>query len=658
MLAGTLQVVAIQDPESDIVWYESFFLQGKRQSVESELRIADRKLKQAQGQQDKLAEAMALKEKGLIYLTLAHNYDSAMKVLTRALVIEDALQRKDKQVFTYLAMAQVFEQVGDYAKGSELLKVALELNEGQDNKAVDALILNELGKINAATGQIDGAFENYQQVLAYKDEINNPKVEAEALFNLAHLYSSQKKYTESLRDHKLALTIRRKINDKKNEAQSLNDIGELYSLMKNDDKAMANHLVALEIRQAQKDKRGIAESFNNIGVLYFRQRNFNRAVANLQLALAAGQESDNHLAMSRSYEYLSECYEATGDFEKALTHKNDFFGMNDLIQGEKDEQQLVDIQNRFVVRKSDTEIARLETDRAQRDRELEEQKRFRNYLFLLVALCLIIAVLIFYFYLAQNRLNKRLRAAQEELNRQNIALQELNATKDKFFSIISHDLKGPLNSLTSFSSLLINHTESLSKEEIKMFAKDFDKSLKNLFSLLENLLEWSRSQTGNIEFTPESFDLGWLLLENMDLLKAQAQQKKITLVNANEHSVFVNAHKNSINTVIRNLISNAVKFTPEEGRITLDLHQEGQEVIVSITDTGVGMSPEIIDRLFRIDSKHSTKGTANEKGTGLGLILCKEFIEKNGGRIWVTSKEDEGSVFSFSLPGKEHIPVA
>jgi signal transduction histidine kinase len=653
LMGISIQVCAFQEEDADLVWYESFFQEGKRNNVESELGTANRKLHQAMDQQDKLAEAMALKEMGLIYLTRAFNYDSAMKVLIRALAIEDMLQRKDKQVFTYLAMAQVFEQVGDYAKGSELLKVALELNESKQNKTIDALILNELGKINASTGQIDDAFENYQQVLANKDDINSPKVEAEALFNLAHLYTNQKKYTEALRDHKLALSIRRRINDKKNEAQSLNDIGELYSLMKNDEKAMANHIVSLEIRQLQKDKKGIAESYNNIGVLYYQQRNFNRAVANLQLAQEAGRESDDHHAMSRSYEYLSECYEATGNFERALAYKNDFFGMNELIQGERDEQQLVEIQNRFVVRKSESEIAKLETDRAQRDRELEEQKKFRNYLFLLVGLCLIIAVLIFYFYLVQHRLNKRLTATQEKLNRQNIELQELNATKDKFFSIISHDLKGPLNSLTSFSSLLINHTESLSKEEIKMFAKDFDKSLKNLFSLLENLLEWSRSQTGNIEFTPELFDLAWLLLESMDLLKAQAQQKRITLVNANEHSVFVRAHKNSISTVIRNLISNAVKFTPEDGRITLDLHQNGKEVVVSVMDTGVGMSEDIINKLFRIDSKHSTKGTANEKGTGLGLILCKEFVEKNGGHIWVKSTEGAGSVFNFSLPSQQ-----
>ncbi|HEX6891048.1 MAG TPA: HAMP domain-containing sensor histidine kinase, partial [Chryseolinea sp.] len=252
-------------------------------------------------------------------------------------------------------------------------------------------------------------------------------------------------------------------------------------------------------------------------------------------------------------------------------------------------------------------------------------------------------------YIVQQRSNKKLKVAHDQLNSQNLELQELNATKDKFFSIISHDLKGPLNSLTSFSSLLINHTESLSKEEIKMFASDFDKSLKNLFALLENLLEWSRSQTGNIEFVPESFDLAVVMEENKELLKAQAQNKNITLVNESTEKVLINAHKNSVNTVVRNLISNAIKFTPEGGKITLKTFRQNGVVVASITDTGVGMSQNVIDRLFRIDSKHSTKGTANEKGTGLGLILCKEFVEKNGGKIWVSSIEGEGSVFSFSL---------
>src|SRR5688572_13474923 len=140
-----------------------------------------------------------------------------------------------------------------------------------------------------------------------------------------------------------------------------------------------------------------------------------------------------------------------------------------------------------------------------------------------------------------------------------------------------------------------------------------------------------------------------MLEENKELLKAQAQNKRITLVNESQEKVLIDAHKNSINTVVRNLISNAIKFTPEGGTITLKSSRQNGSAVTSIADTGVGMSQNGRDKLIRLDSKHSTKGTANEKGTGLGLILCKEFVEKNGGKIWVNSKEGEGTVFYFSL---------
>jgi signal transduction histidine kinase len=160
----------------------------------------------------------------------------------------------------------------------------------------------------------------------------------------------------------------------------------------------------------------------------------------------------------------------------------------------------------------------------------------------------------------------------------------------------------------------------------------------------------SRSQTGNIEFKPEVFDLHALLEINSELLKAQAQNKKITIVNSAAEGISTNAHKHSVNTVIRNLISNAIKFTGDGGQIVLTAKKENELVKVSIADNGVGMTKDIIDKLFRIDTKHSTRGTADEKGTGLGLILCKEFIEKNGGRIWVESEVGKGSVFYFTVP--------
>jgi signal transduction histidine kinase len=303
-----------------------------------------------------------------------------------------------------------------------------------------------------------------------------------------------------------------------------------------------------------------------------------------------------------------------------------------------------------VIDTKESQIEDLEQDREEREKQLQIQKNLRNFLVSMIVLGLIIVVLIFYLYKTKQRANRELQTINSRVKQQNIQLAELNATKDKFFSIIGHDLKGPLNSLTSFSRLLMNHTDSLSKDEIQMLARDFDKSLKNLFALLENLLEWSRSQTGNIEFKREVFDMNLLLKENEDLLRTQANNKRIVLNHVNDSAVNVRAHKNSIHTVVRNLISNAIKFTPEGGSITISSTLNHEMAIIAIADTGVGMNQAVIDKLFRIDSKLSTKGTADEKGTGLGLILCKEFVEKNGGTLWVNSAEYKGSVFSFTVP--------
>ena len=635
-----LAVAQVGDP--NIEWYRSFFLEKKRTSIEKALSDADARLQHAAKTDDAGSMASALTETGLIHLTYTHDYGKAMDFLIEAMSVEDSLQLQEQQIFTCLAIAKVFEEVGDYPNSAEFLQQALTINETFNNSEVLALIQNELGKVNASSRKVDAAFANYQNVLNLKDQIKDRHYEAEAQFNLGHLYQQQGKFDSALRHQKVALSIRRSMGDSKNEARTLNDIGELYQAMGNSEKALANHVVALEIRQVLRDKRAMAESFNNIGALYFQQKNYQRAVSNLVLALDNAQESDDKHQIRKSYEYLSECYEAVGDYKKALEYKDLYVAISELAQAEQNEQQMLTTQNKYEITKRQTLIENLEIDR-------QNQKRFQNILFVVIALILVIVVLVLYLYVSQQRSNRRLKVAHDQLNVQNLELQELNATKDKFFSIISHDLKGPLNSLTSFSSLLINHTDSLSKEEIKMFASDFDKSLKNLFSLLENLLEWSRSQTGNIEFVPESFDLAAMLEENKELLKAQAQNKRITLVNESQEKVLINAHKNSINTVVRNLISNAIKFTPEGGTITLKSSRQNGSVVTSIADTGVGMSQNVIDKLFRLDSKHSTKGTANEKGTGLGLILCKEFVEKNGGKIWVNSKEGEGTVFYFSL---------
>jgi len=639
-----------QSDDPDVVWFQNFFQEKGDKSAEEAMRLADSRLQDAREKKDKSAETKALIGLGLFHLTQVSDYEQALGWLIQSLAIEDSLSLKKEQIFTYLAMARVFEEVGDYNKSIEFLSQARSINDTFSNSRVLVLILNELGRVNAARGKIEESFSNYELLLEYAEELHEPAREADALFHLGQLQSGQRKYKEALANHKKALALRRRVKDKIGEAVSLNAIGELYRQMKNAERALANHVAALEIRQAQKDNRGLAESYNNVGVLYYQQKNYKRAIANLDLAIEAGRDAQVQVEMKKSYDYLSQCYKELKEFKKALEYRESFQAIHEFIQNEKDEHQLVETQNRYVIEKKESEIGQLELIRTQREKELEAQVKLRNFLFLIIGLGAIIALLILYLYILNKRSNKQLKIANAKVQQQNLQLQDLNATKDKFFSIIGHDLKGPLNSLTSFSGLLINHTDSLTKDEIKMLAKDLDKSLKNLFALLENLLEWSRAQTGAIEFKAEAFDLNALIEENKELLKAQAQNKKIELDHSNTNSLTIKAHKHSINTVLRNLMANAIKFTPEGGKVIVSAQPGKGEVLVSVADTGVGIPASVIQKLFRIDTKHSTKGTADEKGTGLGLILCKEFVEKNGGTIGVQSEEGKGSTFYFTLP--------
>jgi len=231
-----------------------------------------------------------------------------------------------------------------------------------------------------------------------------------------------------------------------------------------------------------------------------------------------------------------------------------------------------------------------------------------------------------------------------------LKLIELNATKNKFFSIIAHDLKSPFNSIIGYSELLLEQINGKNYEKTGEIADIILQSSNRAMDLLMNLMAWAQSQSGKMDFNPVSFDIISLINEVTLLLNDTARQKSILIINKLPPNIQVNADYEMISTVLRNLISNAIKFTQPEGKITISASDKQNQVIVSVSDTGVGISKERIDNLFTISDGYSTPGTQNEKGTGLGLILCKEFVNKNNGEIWVESKAGTGTTLYFSLP--------
>jgi len=229
-------------------------------------------------------------------------------------------------------------------------------------------------------------------------------------------------------------------------------------------------------------------------------------------------------------------------------------------------------------------------------------------------------------------------------------LQDANASKNKFFSIIAHDLRNPFNAVIGFSNFLKENLGDLSASEIDEYTGYINESANHAFVLLNNLLEWARSQTDMISYSPEKIDVTGVIESTLAILSGEALKKNVTVVNEVPGKVWSLADNNMVSTVFRNLISNAIKFTDSGGRVSVfSWSQNGFHEFI-VEDTGVGIKPEDVGKLFRIDTKVSTPGTARETGTGLGLILCHEFIRKNGGEITVESEIGRGSRFKFTLP--------
>lgn len=233
----------------------------------------------------------------------------------------------------------------------------------------------------------------------------------------------------------------------------------------------------------------------------------------------------------------------------------------------------------------------------------------------------------------------KLREDHRKINNQNKELEKLNAAKDKFFSIIAHDLRSPFNGLIGLSDYILNQQENLTFNELQEMLMSFNESTSNLYKLLNNLLSWASTQTGTLEFNPMKIALQSVCYDTIKLSRESARSKKIELItNYPNKDIIVEVDPDLINTVVRNLLSNAIKFTPKGGKIIFEcIEKTDNYVTVMIKDNGIGMNKEVMDSLFKIDKNHTRKGTYNEKGTGLGLLLCKEFVEMHGGKIWVES---------------------
>ena len=275
---------------------------------------------------------------------------------------------------------------------------------------------------------------------------------------------------------------------------------------------------------------------------------------------------------------------------------------------------------------------------------------------ILAILTVFIMFVTFFFYYKVMLTNsfQKLDDINQKLTEKNRELTDLNLTKNKLLSIVSHDLRGPLHSMIGVAELLHHNNDCLSEKELKEFAQSFYTTSKNTYNIVENLLSWSQSQMGGIKVSNEVFELNEFVSDTTRNYSDIAQQKNISIQNKIDNKIFVNADKAISRCVLQNIIANAIKFSHINSTITISaqikLTVKGDFVSISISDEGVGMDSKTMENLFKTDKIKSQFGTNNEKGTGIGLVLCKEFIELNGGKISIRSTLGKGSKVSFTIP--------
>ncbi len=578
-------------------------------------------------------------------------HELALDYQHQALELYEKKQNEQGMLECMNELADIYIRTKEYEQAMEYKFQALKLEEKFGNERAIAQSLTQMAALYTELGNYELAFNRCSQAITKREKLNDRRGLAESYKVLGLVHAKSKNYRQALEYLRKALAIKDTLKTKTDVGEVLNNIGDVYNTEGNPQQAESFYKQGYEKEQSLGNKKGMTLSLINLGKNSIDLKDYTKASNYLKEALIYAQEINSKEDIDNCYLYLSQIYEKSKNVSEALKYYKLYTEYQKQIFDENTNKKIAEMHEIIETNRREKEIAFINQERKIHALELKEANISRDNLRLIIAFVVFSFIIALIIVRILNKKNKQLAESNALITQKSMSMEELNNTKNKFFSIIAHDLKAPLNSLSGFSNLIINHVEHLSKDEIKMMAVDLDKSIRNLYDLLNNLLTWARSQMNTIEFKPVNLEVSTLFDDLVGLIQLNAQNKKIHIVTTLATEIKIFADENAVKTILRNLASNALKFTPEEGKVTLTAKQYNENFVqISVNDTGVGMDTLTMTKIFRIETKHSTKGTQGETGTGLGLLLCKEFIEKNGGTISVESIVDVGTTFKILLP--------
>ena len=583
-----------------------------------------------------------------ILLEICFNHTNPDTVLKYASILVDFAATDS----SHLWLHRGFMQQGDAHKLKGDLEEALSCYFKSSNYASLANYSIGLAGANSAIGSVyrvqgnrANSFLYYNQAISiFRQEQDTLRL-ASSLLNTGDLYRESSQFDTALLYFEESQALFAKVNYEIGIAYNLGNIGLVYAERGEHDLAEKNINEASLILNGLGDRYPIAVYDTYMADIYQQKGDFNRALQYAGKSYQVAKELGLKEQIRDASLKLSELYQSIGDYEQAYAYQSQYIAYRDSINNEETIRKMADLRTEYEVSQKQAEVDLLET-----------QKRIQQIIVFAMAVVLLLLVALAYTLYRNNQqkqaTNHLLAEQKEEIETQKDQLEELNHTKDKFFSIISHDLRGPVNSFKAVAILTKLCIEEKRLEDLPEVYQHFDNSIDQLSTLLDTLLDWAVTQQGAISYQPEKVDLAEVTQELIDLFINMANAKKIQLSSDIDHDLFLWVDINSLKTILRNLVNNALKFTQERGEITLAAiaDEHIQMAKIKVQDTGVGIPKEKLSSIFKLGDHNRSWGTQGEKGLGLGLQLVEEFTQMNRGTIRIESQENIGTTVHLDLP--------
>ncbi|MEO6524144.1 MAG: tetratricopeptide repeat-containing sensor histidine kinase [Mucilaginibacter sp.] len=567
--------------------------------------------------------------------------------------------------FTYDRLSQTKDAIRCYLDALVILKKL-------DNKKLLNQLYTNIGSIYFDLRQYKIAESYFNQSLASYTALKDTAGIGYGLFTVGGCYMALHENEKAIDYLTRSLTIREKLGDVNGVALVKKDLGKVYTNKKQYDKALVYLDSALNTVRRLQDKYEECALLLDLCDAYLGMKDYAKAESSALLCLKLSKEVGTKAGDAEAMDRLVSVYTATGDIKKAFKYQSDYIKSQDEFEAARSLKEL----NMVEVGRVKTENEELNKNNliisSKNNDNLERLKRYSNVIVITLVILVFVTLLVLVL-LKRNRekqaankqlllqkeeiatINKELELLNEEIkaqieltNSQNLELERMNDIKNKFFSIVSHDLRSPIGTLQTLLS--IYREGDLSNDELSMLLLKLEDTIINTGTFLDNLLEWSKSQMEGIIINAVNFDVSDCVAENIKLFESKISLKKLEVVNRATEPVTVFADKNMINVVVRNILSNAIKFCNPNDEIVLRVEQRGGRVLITISDTGPGISEAEQQKLFSLEHSLSSSGTHGEKGSHLGLILCQDMVIQNNGKIWFETEPGKGTTFFIDIP--------